>query len=94
MILKSKIKVEIEFNDNLYIIKIPKSFVTLDDIKKHLKSQPRKYGMSDEKIGFSVKSLKDGKVVIEEIDEDHESSNILPFFEDKIVLDCWQKSFN
>ena len=50
--------------------------------------------MSDGKIGFSVKSFKDGKVVIEEIDEDDESSNILPFFEDKIVLDCWQKSFN
>lgn len=93
-IVKTKTKIEIEFNDNLHIIKIPKSSVTLEDIKQHLKKQPTKYGMLDGIIGFSVKSLINGKVVIEEIDEEDESTDILPilpFFGDKIVLDGWNK---
>ena len=90
-IVKSKTKIEIEFNGNLHIIKIPKSSVTLEDIKQHLKKQPTKYGMLDGIIGFSVKSLINGKVVIEEIDEEDESTDILPFFGDKIVLDGWNK---
>ena len=90
-IVKSKTKIEIEFNGNLHILKIPKSSVTLEDIKEHLKKQPTKYGMLDGIIGFSVKSLKNGKVVIEEIDEEDESTDILPLFGDKIVLDGWNK---
>ena len=90
-IVKSKTKIEIEFNGNLHIIKIPKSSVTLEDIKQHLKKQPTKYGMLDGIIGFSVKSLKNGKIIIEEIDDEDESTDILPFFGDKIILDGWNK---
>ena len=90
-IVKSKTKIEIEFNGNLHIIKIPISSVTLEDIKQHLKKQPTKFGLLDGIIGFSVKSLINGKVVIEEIDEEDESTDILPFFGDKIVLDGWNK---
>ena len=90
--VRSKTKVEISFNNKVFRIKIPKTSVTLEDIKKHLQSQPKKFGMSAKKsYDFSVKSFENGKEVVEEIDDD-ETEDILPLYGEKIVLDCWVKS--
>ena len=91
-LVRSKTKVEISFNDKVFRIKIPKTSVTLEDIKQHLESQPKKFGMSAKKrYDFSVKSFENGKEVVEEIDDD-ETEDILPLYGEKIVLDCWAKS--
>ena len=88
----SKTKVQIKINgDKVFGIWISKSpnCVNLDDIKKHLLSQPRKYGISANNLyEYSVKTVEN---IIEEIHED-ESENILPFCHGKIILECWQKS--
>ena len=91
-LVNSKTKVEIAFQENVYRIRIPKVSVTLSDIKKHLMSQPEKFGMSQEvKYDFSVKLIENGKVIIEEIDDDM-NEDILSLFEGKIVLNCWAKT--
>ena len=91
-LVNSKTKVEIAFQENVYRIRIPKVSVTLSDIKKHLMSQPEKFGMSQEvKYDFSVKLIENGKVIIDEIDEDMDE-DILSLFEGKIVLNCWAKT--
>ena len=92
--IKFKTKVEITINDNVnavHRIRIPKSSVTLNDVTKHLMSQPKKFGMSHQvKYDFSVKTIENGKVIIDEIDDDM-YEDILPLFEGKIVLHCWAK---
>ena len=91
-LVNSKTKVEIAFQENVYRIRIPKISVTLSDIKKHLMSQPEKFGMSQEvKYDFSVKLIENGKVIIDEIDDDMDE-DILSLFEGKIVLNCWAKT--
>ena len=91
-LVNPKTKVEIAFQDNVYRIRIHKSSVTLSDIKKHLMSQPEKFGMSQEvKYDFSVKTIENGKVTIEEMEDDMDE-DILSLFEGKIVLNCWAKS--
>ena len=92
LVKQLKTKVEILFKDNVYRIRISKSSITLDDIRKHLMSQPEKFGMSHNvNYDFSVKTIENGKVVIDEIDDDMNEDN-LPLLDGKIVLNCWAKS--
>ena len=92
LVKQSKTKVEILFKDNVYRIRISKTSITLDDIRKHLMSQPEKFGMSHNvDYEFSVKTIENGKVVIDEIDDDMNEDN-LPLLDGKIVLNCWAKS--
>ena len=91
-LVNPKTKVDIAFQENVYRIRIHKASVTLSDIKKHLMSQPEKFGMLQEvTYDFSVKTIENGKVIIEEIEDDM-NEDILSLFEGKIVLNCWAKS--
>ena len=48
---------------------------------------PKKFGITDNKLyEFNVKTQINGKVVLEEIDED---DYVLPFIGDSIELECW-----
>ena len=92
LVKQPKTKVEILFKDNVYRIRISKNSITLDDIRKHLMSQPEKFGMSHNvNYDFSVKTIENGKIVIDEIDDDMNEDN-LPLLDGKIVLNCWATS--
>ena len=92
----SKTKVQITINgENVYWIKIPKppNYITLADIKNQMLSKPRLYGITDN-VGvydYYVKTIKNGKIGLEECDEDDQNTVILPLFGDKIELECWSK---
>ena len=73
ILLWSKTKVQIKFNDiddnvHVYIIKIAKSLVTLQDLKPQIKTQLKKFGMSD--IAMYVKTKENGTEILEEITDD------------------------
>ena len=93
--LKSKTEVKLLINgdsNNVNWINIskPPHDVTLNDIKLILKSNPKKYGMSNEIMyEYCVKTTdEDGDIGFKDIDDDN---TILPLFGDKIVLKCWTK---
>ena len=92
----SKTKVQITINgENVYWIKIPKppNYITLADIKNQMLSKPRLYGITDNVslYDYYVKTIKNGKIGLEECDEDEENTVILPLFGDNIELECWSK---
>ena len=90
-----KTKVQITINgENVFWIKIPKSpnNITLSDIKNQLLTKPRIYGITVIWMyDYFVKTIKNGKVGLEECYEDDDSTVILPLFGDKIELECWSK---
>ena len=92
--IKSKTKVEISINgnrNNVNWLKIykPSNTITLSDITKILKKQPKMYGLSNDKTyRYRVKTTEDGQVGFEDVDSNH---SILPLFQDKIVLQCWSQ---
>ena len=94
ILLWSKTKVQIKFNDiddnvHVYIIKIAKSAVTLQDLKPQIKTQLKKFGMSD--IAMYVKTKENGKEILEDITED-EAADPLPFYDGKMIsLEFWPK---
>ena len=87
---EAKTKVKITINvDNVYIFKLhkPPNSLTLGDVRNHLFSMPKKFGIMDNKLyEFNVKTQMNGKVVLEEIDED---DYVLPLIRDSIELECW-----
>ena len=61
--------------------------MTLADIKNHLLSKPKKFGITDINIyDFNVKITRNGKIGLDEIDDE---DSILPLFGDVIELECW-----
>ena len=94
ILLWSKTKVQIKFNDiddnvHVYIIKIAKSLVTLQDLKPQIKTQLKKFGMSD--IAMYVKTKENGTEILEEITDD-ETADPLPFYDGKMIsLEFWPK---
>ena len=94
ILLWSKTKVQIKFNDiddnvHVYIIKIAKSSVTLQDLKPQIKTQLKKFGMFD--IAMYVTTKENGEEIAEQIADD-ETTDCLPFYDGTMIaLECWPK---